>query len=260
MALTTRTLTNAGAPLVAPDDTPLAGAIVRFTIVDADDHQTDVWDAETFERVGRYAEATTDIAGEFTIDLWPNNRGNVATMYRCEVLGYKDGYPTFLASVDEDVADLAWVDFMLAGETLTPQDLTALGAHIADPTAAHAASAISFVPPSGMTATTAQAAITELAPQGPVSVAVGRALTNADHGLVLGCTAATAQTFTIPSGLRSGFNCAIVQLGAGQVTVSAGAGATLNALDASFTSSDQYAALGILNVAADAYLLTGATS
>jgi len=50
-----------------------------------------------------------------------------------------------------------------------------------------------------------------------------------DLGKVVELNNASAITVTVPNSLPAGFNCLLSQLGAGQVTVAAGSGATLNA-------------------------------
>ena len=160
MALVTRTLTNNGQPLYAPDGTLLANKRITFTLVTAEGRPTDAWDAHTRERVAGEVSAVTDAGGEFSVELWPNDRGNITTQYQCKVA--HPGVKVIQASVVEAVQALEWIEFMLAGAPLTPQEITALEAHIADPTAAHAASAISNTPAGSIAATTVQAAINEL--------------------------------------------------------------------------------------------------
>lgn len=62
-----------------------------------------------------------------------------------------------------------------------------------------------------------------------VSVTTARALADSDSGKVLEVNSASAVTLTAPSTLSAGFNCIVSQVGAGQVTVAAGSGATVNA-------------------------------
>jgi hypothetical protein len=96
-------------------------------------------------------------------------------------------------------------------------------------------------------------------PAVPTTESSGRVLTIADLGKVIKYIGAGSGTYTIPSGLASGFNCVIVQMSTGQVTVAAGSGVTLNSQDSKFKSSGQYASVGILNTDTDEYVLAGAT-
>jgi hypothetical protein len=172
MTLVTRTLSNTGDPLYAPDGTLLAGKTVTFTLVSAAGRATDAWDATSHERVVGSVSIVTDAAGEFSVELWPNSRGNRVTQYLCHV-DYP-GVRDFIASVAPGEATLTWVQFMASGAALTAQELSdldlavaqveaALGEHTADTTAAHAASAISVTAISGIAATTVQGALAELA-------------------------------------------------------------------------------------------------
>ena len=136
MALVTRTLTNAGAPLYSPDGDLLVGVKINFQLMDTGGRPSDAWDATTNERVGGdVIVATTDTAGEFSVDLWPNTRGNRATKYKCCV--QFDGFREFSGIVEDVPGDLQWVDFMLGGAAMTAQDMSAIAAAIAS----HVASA-----------------------------------------------------------------------------------------------------------------------
>lgn len=104
----------------------------------------------------------------------------------------------------------------------------------------------------------AACAITIAAAEAPPSdEASNRDLTDDDHGAVLNCTSGI--TLTIPSGLRSGFHCAIHQAGASQVTVAAGVGVTLRNVGSEFKTAAQYAVVGIINTASEVYNLGGST-
>lgn len=123
MTLSLRTLTNAGDPLCTPDGQVLSGVRVSFQLVDRYGVETDVWDALTHERVGgEPIVATTNEDGEFSIDLWPNSRGNRPTHYRCTV--DHPAFKAFSGTVDHLSLDpLQWVEFMAASATIAPQDL-----------------------------------------------------------------------------------------------------------------------------------------
>ena len=123
MTLPLRTLTNAGDPLCTPDGQVLSGVHVSFQLVDRYGVETDVWDALTHERVGgEPIVATTNEDGEFSIDLWPNSRGNRPTRYRCTV--DHPAFKAFSGTVDHLSLDpLQWVEFMAASATIAPQDL-----------------------------------------------------------------------------------------------------------------------------------------
>jgi len=81
-----------------------------------------------------------------------------------------------------------------------------------------------------------------------------------DNGMVIVFTNSSAVTLTVPSGLGVGFSCSIVQYGAGQVTISAGSGATLRLRTSSNKTGGQYAVVSLLSVIADEYIVTGDTT
>ena len=129
--LTTRTLTNAGAPLYSPKGVLLAGVAIRFVLSDSGGMPTDAWDAETNERVGGDpVTVTTDAQGEFSALLWPNARGNRATKYKCRV--EHPGFREFSGVVEDVPGTLTWAEFMLSGGEMTAQDMSAISAAIAN--------------------------------------------------------------------------------------------------------------------------------
>ena len=77
-----------------------------------------------------------------------------------------------------------------------------------------------------------------------------------DNGKVIQTTSATAVTITIPTGLPTGFNCTVVQMGAGQITFS---GTYLNRTGFTKTAS-QYSIVSILHLGSNNYLVTGEMS
>ena len=77
-----------------------------------------------------------------------------------------------------------------------------------------------------------------------------------DNGKVIQTTGASAITITIPAGLPTGFNCTIIQMGAGQITFS---GTYFNRTG--FTkSASQYSVISILNLGSNNYIVTGEMS
>jgi len=81
-----------------------------------------------------------------------------------------------------------------------------------------------------------------------------------DNGMVVVFTNSSAVTLTVPSGLNVGFSCSVVQYGAGQVTISAGSGATLRLRSGSNKTGGQYAVVSLLSVIANEYIVTGDTT
>lgn len=126
---TTRTLTNAGAPLHSPEGDLLGGVQIHFQLMDMGGRPSDAWDAISNERVGgETVIVTTDAAGEFSVDLWPNTRGNRETKYKCRV--QFEGFREFSGVIEDVPGELQWAAFMLAGSSMEPQDMSAIAAAI----------------------------------------------------------------------------------------------------------------------------------
>ena len=88
------------------------------------------------------------------------------------------------------------------------------------------------------------------------SVAANYSLTAADNGKVIQSTSASAITITIPSSLPAGFNCTVVQMGAGQITL---AGTYFNRGNFNKTAS-QYAIVSILHMGSNNIIVSGEMS
>ena len=83
-------------------------------------------------------------------------------------------------------------------------------------------------------------------------------LQSSDNGKVVTLNNANAITLTIPSGLGDGFNCLIVQKGAGQVTLSA-SGTTLINRQSHSKTAGQYAVVSIVNIGDENIIVGGDT-
>lgn len=88
------------------------------------------------------------------------------------------------------------------------------------------------------------------------TISANYSITAADNGKVIQSTSATAITVTIPTGLPTGFNCTVVQMGAGQITFS---GTYLNRTGFS-KSASQYAVVSILHLGSNSIIVTGEMS
>ena len=88
------------------------------------------------------------------------------------------------------------------------------------------------------------------------TISTGYNLTAADNGKIIQSTAATAISVAIPTGLPTGFNCTIVQMGAGQITFT---GTYLNRGNFTKTAS-QYAVVSILHLGSDKIIVAGEMS
>ena len=92
-----------------------------------------------------------------------------------------------------------------------------------------------------------------------IAVTGSLSLSATHNGAVLVSTSATALNITVPTGLPTGFNCTIVQDGAGQVTVVASS-TTINGRNGLKTAA-QHAVIAIVpTTTANAYKVTGDTA
>jgi len=80
-----------------------------------------------------------------------------------------------------------------------------------------------------------------------------------DNGKVIKFTNGSAITLTLPSGLGLGFNCSIIQYGAGQITFTA-SGSTLYNRQSHTKTAAQYAVTGLVSCVADTFVLAGDTA
>lgn len=80
-----------------------------------------------------------------------------------------------------------------------------------------------------------------------------------DNGKVLKFTNGSAITVTLPSGLGLGFNCSVIQYGAGQITFSTSSSTLYNRQSHTKTAG-QYAVTGLISCVADVFILAGDTA
>jgi hypothetical protein len=82
-------------------------------------------------------------------------------------------------------------------------------------------------------------------------------ITSADNGGMVICDSGSGQTITVDPDLGVNFNCLVIQIGAGQVTLDAGSGVTLNNADSFLAISAQYGAATLYAYAPDTFYLGG---
>jgi len=82
-----------------------------------------------------------------------------------------------------------------------------------------------------------------------------RTLSDSDNGKVIVCSNSAIVTVTIPTGLTAGFSCTIVQSGTGTVQIEGGA--TIYGLSSKTATAGQYAALNVIPIGTDTYVLEG---
>jgi len=88
----------------------------------------------------------------------------------------------------------------------------------------------------------------------------GYVLAATDNGRTVLFTNATGVAVQVTQGLTNGFNCTLIQLASGQVTVTSGTSVTLDSAGATFKTARQFAVAGVIGISADRYILTGETS
>ena len=81
-------------------------------------------------------------------------------------------------------------------------------------------------------------------------------LVAADNGKIITMNVATANTLTVPASLDVGFNCTIIQLGAGQTTITA-SGTTLNSYQSYLKISGQHGSASIVGYTSNVYNVAG---
>jgi hypothetical protein len=81
-------------------------------------------------------------------------------------------------------------------------------------------------------------------------------LTATDAGKTLLVTSASGVNVTVPAGLGAGFQCSVVQLGAGQVTLVASS-TTIQNRQSYTKTAGQYAIMSLLAVASNAFVSFG---
>lgn len=89
---------------------------------------------------------------------------------------------------------------------------------------------------------------------------VARLLSAADQGAIIRCTNGSPVTITFPDTLPVGFFCALVQEGAGQITVIGSGSATIKNFSSQFSSAGPDAVISLMSVAAAVATLAGATA
>jgi len=87
-----------------------------------------------------------------------------------------------------------------------------------------------------------------------------RTLASTDNGKVIRCTSGSAITITVPTALGAGFNCMIVQDGAGQITFAGSGGMNIRNRSTHTKTAGQYAAASLLVTASNNCILMGDTA
>jgi hypothetical protein len=83
-----------------------------------------------------------------------------------------------------------------------------------------------------------------------------RTLSATDNGKIIYCTSGSATTINCAAGLGVGFNCTIIQGGAGKVTVAANS-QTLVSYSSLFSTMGQYAVISLVCPVANTFIAAG---
>ena len=78
------------------------------------------------------------------------------------------------------------------------------------------------------------------------------------NGKVVAMNSGSAMNLTIPSNLGDGFNCLIVQKGAGVVTIVA-SGVNRYNRSTEYRTAGQYAVISLVNIGSEFYIISGDT-
>lgn len=114
----TRTITNAGDPIVDGLGRPAKMVKISFLLVDELGAPADGWDVLTGERITPGPiKVITNAIGEFTVNLWPTSRGDRVLFWKCTV-GI-DSVTDFQNGLAEG-STLQWISFRFGGVTPTP--------------------------------------------------------------------------------------------------------------------------------------------
>jgi len=127
-----RTVTNYGDPVKGADGIAKSGVAVTFQLVDEAKRQPVVlFDADDGDLiVGDVITATTNGTGVFTVSLWENNKGEVATCYKVRYAAGVAGVSAkpFYIKVNEGETDLTLLEARTTMAAIQPQTLSLFSA------------------------------------------------------------------------------------------------------------------------------------
>jgi len=89
------------------------------------------------------------------------------------------------------------------------------------------------------------------------TISASYTLASTDNAEVIKSDAASAITVTIPTGLPTGFNCMVLQYGAGQITFAAASGVTIINRNAYTKTLGQYAIATVLHLGSNIVVISG---
>lgn len=86
-----------------------------------------------------------------------------------------------------------------------------------------------------------------------------RTLSATDDGKIIACSNAANVTVTTAAGLRVGFTCTLLQLGAGKVSLANAASTTRASYGSLFGTAGQYASITVMSPSANSFIVLGMT-
>ena len=92
------------------------------------------------------------------------------------------------------------------------------------------------------------------------AISTSYSLAATDNSKVIQSNAASAITVTIPAGLPTGFNCMVLQYGAGQITFAAASGVTIINRNSYNKTIGQYALATVLHIGSNVVIISGELS
>ena len=111
----------------------------------------------------------------------------------------------------------------------------------------------------GISASAVTADAYKLSSSGIQAKTASYSLVAGDNGKIITMNVATANNLTVPASLDVGFNCTIIQLGAGQTTIVA-SGTTLNSYQGYLKISGQHGSASIVSYTSNVYNVAGSLS
>jgi hypothetical protein len=124
-----RKITSVGQPLLAPDGRILSNVRISFILVgETSNNPIDVFDAETGERIFGEVVIVTDSKGEFEVELFPNDLGDMASSYFVKV--NSNYVADFKAALLDGAEPISFYDFKNLGAVVTPAEMTSIQNYI----------------------------------------------------------------------------------------------------------------------------------
>ena len=124
-----RKITSVGQPLLAPDGRILSNVRMSFILVDAlSSEPIDIFNAATGERIVGKVEIVTNNLGEFEVELFPNDLGNIPSNYFVHV--NSNYVADFKAALLDGITPISFFDFKNFGSTVTPAEINSIKRYI----------------------------------------------------------------------------------------------------------------------------------